>query len=300
MAPRDSVRCARDRERAVAYAPKREARRDASRSATATRRARASHSPRQQGGGAARRSCRTRPERGGKTCRKNLWLVGGRRHHTFRSRVASAASARLQRVVRAMPLDPELHKVAKDGDVQACIEILQAGADVNAIGAQGRTALHRALAGGYDACAATLLDSGADVTIKDAMCRSSLVYACLGPEADASLRCVTMLFEKQEEATASVLNAATKSGSTALHCAVEKRALDLVRFLVERGADAELRDEDGKSSVDLAKEAKLPKDLFSSRGAKNERRSSADSGKKRGSFFKGRRGTRERIGLVKV
>lgn len=186
-----------------------------------------------------------------------------------------------------MPQDSELHKAAKDGDVQTCKEILQTGADVNAVGAQGRTALHRALNGGYDPCAAALLEHGADVTKPDSMKRTSLHYVVLGPETDAALRCLEVLFEMREEATTGILNNATKSGSTPLHCAVEKKAVDLVRFLLDRGADAELKDDDGKSSIDLAKELKLPKDIFSSKGGKPEKKE-----KKKGGFFKVRRGTK--------
>ena len=179
-----------------------------------------------------------------------------------------------------MPQDTELHKVAKEGDSESCTELLDAGANVDALGAQGRTALHRALAGGHDQCAGALLDRGADPTLADSMQRTSLVYACLAPEAEAAMRCVQLLFEKKGEEVVSVINKPTKSGTTPLHCATEKRAVDMVRLLLERGADATLQDGDGKSSIDMAKEAKLPKDLFDSGGGKEA---------KKGGFFGRRR-----------
>ena len=58
-----------------------------------------------------------------------------------------------------MPQDTELHKVTKDGDVAATQDLLGTGAAVNALGAQGRTALHRALGGGFAECARVLLDA---------------------------------------------------------------------------------------------------------------------------------------------
>ena len=194
----------------------------------------------------------------------------------------------------AMPQDTELHKVAKDGDTQSCTETIQGGANVNAVGAQGRTALHRALAGGCDVCAAALLDSGADATIADSMKRTSLIYAVLGPDTDAAMRCLEVLFERQEEALLNVINHATKSGTTALHCATEKKAVDMVRFLVERGADPNLKDDDDKSSIDIAKEKKLPKDLFDM-NAGNRKKSMAAGGDKKGGFF-GRRRTSTKAG----
>lgn len=161
-----------------------------------------------------------------------------------------------------MPQDTDLHKAAKDGDTQSCLDLLTCGADVNAVGAQGRTALHRCLAGGFPECCMVLLDNGADATIRDSMQRSALIYACLGPESDSALKCLELLFQKNYEEMVGLINGATKSGTTALHCAIEKKAIEMVRFLHARGADIDLKDEDGKSCRDLAKEAKLPKDLF--------------------------------------
>ena len=44
-----------------------------------------------------------------------------------------------------MPKDKEIHKAAYKGDIAAVEDILDNGEDVNAAGAQNRTALHRAV-----------------------------------------------------------------------------------------------------------------------------------------------------------
>ena len=170
-----------------------------------------------------------------------------------------------------MPQDTELHKMAKDGDTETIKELLADGANVNALGAQGRTALQRALAGGFAECSAALIESGADATLVDSMKRTVLHCACLGPEAEAAMKCLEMLFEKQEEAMTGIINNTTKSGTTALHLVTEKGQLTMVKFLFERGADPELVDGDGKSSAAMAKALKLPKDTFAVAGAKKKK-----------------------------
>lgn len=78
-----------------------------------------------------------------------------------------------------MPLDGVLHKAARDADVAACELALSNGCDIDALGAQGRTALHRALGSGSTETCTWLLEKGANVQIVDAMQRSSLHYAVM-------------------------------------------------------------------------------------------------------------------------
>uniref|UniRef100_A0A7S2CJ86 Uncharacterized protein n=1 Tax=Haptolina brevifila TaxID=156173 RepID=A0A7S2CJ86_9EUKA len=160
-----------------------------------------------------------------------------------------------------MPMDTELHKCVKNGDTAIALDIINDGADVNALGAQGRTALHRALGGGYFECAKMLLDNGADPNIADAMKRTSLHWAVLGTGGE---ECAGLLFEVG--AGNAMLNTPSKSGSTPLHCAITSGRAELARLLLDQGADPELKDETGKSAVELAK-ANGMKDLFSGRGS---------------------------------
>jgi len=191
-----------------------------------------------------------------------------------------------------MPSDSELHKCAKDGDTESIKDLLSTGAEVDKPGAQGRTALHRALGGGFVESAQALLEGGAGPTVCDTVKRTCLHCACLAPDSALALRCVELLFEKDEESMAELINNQTKSGTTALHCALSKASVDLIRYLFEHGADPNLKDDDGKTCHDLAKEAKLPKDLFTSTGGAG-RKSSAVAPKKSGGLFgKMRRGTK--------
>lgn len=181
-----------------------------------------------------------------------------------------------------MPQDTDLHKCAKDGDTAGVLDLMQTGAAVNAQGAQGRTALHRALGGGFHECAAALLDGGADTSVVDSMKRTCLHWAVLGPNADDALTCLTLLFERNEETATSQINKTSKSGSTPLHCVAESGRGEICRFLFDKGADPNLEDGDGKTAVVFAKGAGLPKDIFSTGGG---RRASTVSGKKGGGLF---------------
>jgi len=163
-----------------------------------------------------------------------------------------------------MPADTELHKAAKDGLTDDCMDIVAQGADVNAPGAQKRTALHRALGGCFYETAAALIDKGADATIDDQMKRTSLHWAVMGSGSPEDLmNCVKLVFDKGNGA--SMVNKQSKSSSTPLHCAITSGREAAARFLLENGADPAMQDEDGKTAQQLAKEAGM-KELFGGGG----------------------------------
>jgi ankyrin repeat protein len=203
------------------------------------------------------------------------------------ARVVQRARPTLQ--VPRMPQDTDLHKCAKDGDTAGIMDLLQQGAAVNAQGAQGRTALHRALGGGFHECSAVLLDGDADAAMVDAMKRTSLHWAALGPDPNDALTCIKLLFDRCGDAAAAQVNMTSKSGSTPLHCVAESGRAEICRFLHERGADPNVEDGDGKTAIVLAKAAGLPKDLFNAGGG---RRGSTAGAKKGGLFSKLRRASR--------
>ena len=123
--------------------------------------------------------------------------------------------------------------------------------------------------------------AGADASVIDAMKRSSLHWAALAPEADKALSVLQLLFEHASSsgAAASQINHQTKSGATPLHCACSSNRVEMARFLLERGADPNLEDDDGKTCAALAKESGMPKDLFG--GGRGRR----DSKSSKGGFF---------------
>ena len=117
-----------------------------------------------------------------------------------------------------MPNDTELHKAARDGDRDGLEDLLRQGQDINAQGAQGRTALHRALGMGSLECATFLMDKGADATVIDSLKRTSLHWASMGPPPE-NLACVELLFNRLGADAVAMLAKTTKSRSTPLHSA---------------------------------------------------------------------------------
>jgi len=151
-----------------------------------------------------------------------------------------------------MPGDTELHKAANQGEELDVKDLLDS-VPVDAPGAQGRTALHRALGAGHKGVAEILVEHKADVTLQDSCARTSLHWAALGPESDSALACLQLLF--QNDAVKALIDKQSKSGATPLHCALTRSHTDAVRLLVEKGANKTLKDEDGKTAENLAKEA---------------------------------------------
>jgi len=178
--------------------------------------------------------------------------------------------------------DTDLHKAAKDGDEEGIKELL-GSVNIDEQGAQGRTALHRALGGAYLECVRILLDNGAKMTIVDDMGRTSLHYAVLAPTEDGAKQCLELLFQQDGDGAMAELNLVNKqsrSGLTPLNCACSDGRVEIARILFENGADPNIVDGDGKSSIQHAKDQKMPKDLFTSKSGRNSISGSGDSGKK--------------------
>lgn len=98
--------------------------------------------------------------------------------------------------------------------------MLNEGIDIDALGAQGRTALHRALGGGHCDVARLLIEQGAMVTVIDALKRTSMHWAAMAPAPAALMACLLILELAPEEALA-MLRKQTKSGRSPLHSAAE-------------------------------------------------------------------------------
>lgn len=139
-----------------------------------------------------------------------------------------------------------MHKAAYKGAITELDGLLmEDGADVNQLGAQNRTPLHRAVGGKSSGTTSFLIERGALVNFEDDAGRTPLHWAAIV----GSQSCAQVLVK----AGANV-NALTKSGKTPLHMGAEAGMLDFVRYLVTvPDVNNKLRDGKNQTAYELAK-----------------------------------------------
>uniref|UniRef100_A0A7S1G830 Uncharacterized protein n=1 Tax=Bicosoecida sp. CB-2014 TaxID=1486930 RepID=A0A7S1G830_9STRA len=146
-----------------------------------------------------------------------------------------------------MPQDTKLHKEAYKGVMGGVQEALRDdGIAVDAPGAGGRTALQRACGVGHHTIVTFLLGAGASPSAVDLAGRTALHWAAVAN----SETCISAVLDAEG---APRVDAATKSGNTALHMAADAGHLEAVTLLLSRGADATLRNSEGQTAGDGAK-----------------------------------------------
>jgi len=175
----------------------------------------------------------------------------------------------------------DLLTAAAAGEADAVRAALDAGADIEARGSEGMTALVAATKANHVDAARILIEAGADVNAKDDIQDSAYLYAgarghdeilVLTLEHGADLKSTnrfggTALIPASERgllATVEILleagvdpNHVNNLNWTALHEAIvlgdgSPRYVDVVRALLDGGADAGIPDGDGVLPVDLA------------------------------------------------
>jgi ankyrin repeat protein len=138
-----------------------------------------------------------------------------------------------------------LHKAIAAGQIDTALDLVQKGADVNAL-AGGKGPLHLAAEKGDVALLNALTNAGADMNKADADGRTPLHSACAAGKADLAGRLILL---------GARVDAADKDGNTPLHLALEKKLDGTVNGLLARGADPKARNQQGLSAVDVAAQA---------------------------------------------
>jgi ankyrin repeat protein len=153
-------------------------------------------------------------------------------------------------IVRLLDEDPALlERVDKDGHrpltraaahgrLQVVKLLLQRGAEADARGRLGGTALYWAAKGGWVEIAICLLSHGADAKARDTYGKIPLIVAC----GKGHLGVVRVLLQHMGEV---VLQATDDRGTTALHWAAKGGWVEMATFLLSNGADATRRDMSG-------------------------------------------------------
>ncbi|KAK3264983.1 hypothetical protein CYMTET_26307, partial [Cymbomonas tetramitiformis] len=151
-------------------------------------------------------------------------------------------------------------------------ELLEKGSEVDAQDGEGRTALTVALAFGQEAAARALLEAGAGVNAgtgqrpfhaaaEKGMVEMVRVLVGEGAEVDAedgvgrTALTVALAFGQEGAARALLeagagVNAGT--GQRPLHTAVEKEMVEVLSVIVEKGAEVDEEDGEGRTALTLA------------------------------------------------
>jgi len=153
--------------------------------------------------------------------------------------------------------DSPLVTAVQHGNVAAAKVLLNAGTAVDASNFRGRSALHFAATAANKSMLQLLLDSGAFVGVSDCDGASALHCAAVShglngsqvtpPDASVVERdvveCIALLV-----ARGALVNARDSAGDTPLHWAARESNASGVRALLDAGADASLRNDDGETA----------------------------------------------------
>ncbi|CAI5994310.1 unnamed protein product [Closterium sp. NIES-64] len=142
-----------------------------------------------------------------------------------------------------LPKWVSLHTMAATGQTPFVSHLLASGAAVDALDADGTTALQHAVAGGRLAMAKLLLRHGASLEIRDQHGATLLHHAV----RTGNVEMARLLLQKGAD-----VNAADQWGWTPMHVAAQSGRLEMVRALLVLGGKARVQAQDGRTPLDIA------------------------------------------------
>ena len=143
--------------------------------------------------------------------------------------------------------EEKLRQAALDGDLVGVDAALEARVNVNAMDADGRTALMFAAFNGHSDIVLKLIEKGTVVDRRDLMGRTALLYAATGPFPET----VSILLDKG--AQPNVVDS-DEHFSPLMHAAAEGH-MSVVKILLKAGADMTLKDVDGDDAASFARQS---------------------------------------------
>ncbi len=130
-----------------------------------------------------------------------------------------------------------LHRAVNSGNTNIISKLLKAGADINAlIASRGWTSLHQAASSGRYEAAKVLVENGIGLNTADKWGATALHYAVRSGDREAEKVAVLLLKNGAEFNTTAI------DGSTPLLTAVQKGKDEVVKLLLEKGADNSAKD----------------------------------------------------------
>lgn len=139
----------------------------------------------------------------------------------------------------------ELHDAVRSGSVEECRKLIGRGVDVNLPDSKRRTALHIAAWKGNSELVQCLVSANCNVMAKALDGFTALHFAAASGDA----ACCQILIKRQKSLMSMRIS---KGNKTALHLAIAKGHLDVVKCLLESGADITAKTGAGKTVLELA------------------------------------------------
>jgi ankyrin repeat protein len=154
-------------------------------------------------------------------------------------------------------LQARLWAACARGDDGAVSELLASGADPNLADAHGLAPVHHAALEGHLSVLEALLRGGADLSVPSALDASTPLILSA---ATGSHPCVSLLLSVAPEA----IDARNASRMTALHLACLVGSVNIVRTLLNNGADHNVQDIKGRIPLELIPANSTLQGLFES------------------------------------
>lgn len=143
-------------------------------------------------------------------------------------------------------VSPELLRQAAFNGEEEVIDIgIRQNTPLDEADGMGRTALMLAAFNGHSAIVEQLLDEGADIKKRDSQGRTPLIFAASGPYPEV----VKLLLEKEADPNA----VDNEEGWSSLMFAAAEGNVKVVEILLDYGADVSLKDKDGETAVEFAR-----------------------------------------------
>ena len=147
--------------------------------------------------------------------------------------------------VQIGPAEEESFRMAAhDGDFEGLKALMKQGVRCDAADQEGHTALMYAAFNGHSEIVLYLLDAGAEINRVDFLGRTALLYGSTGPFPET----VSILLDRGADPNKVDTD---EHFSPLMHAAAEGH-LEVVKVLLEHGADRSLRDVDGDNAASFA------------------------------------------------